>query len=106
MKNIYLQIKWAYQRVVQGYDDRIFWQFDWYFHQIIQPLQEFCTNYLSQIERVLLNEERAKIYSKTLDLIDALNETYTFAVYDHAKNSKAESELFEFVGKNIGWYWD
>jgi hypothetical protein len=96
------EIKWAYQRVVRGYDDRIMWQFDGYFAQIIPALQEFCINQLQDLERIKLNEERSKVFSKTLDLI----EEYQNPTHSIENQDEAFKKLAAFFGKNISWYWD
>jgi hypothetical protein len=35
-------IKYAYQRVVRGYDDRIFWDFEEYLQYMIPVVKKFC----------------------------------------------------------------
>lgn len=42
MKDFLREVKYAYQRVRYGYDERIKWEFDSYFSQFIPPLKEFC----------------------------------------------------------------
>jgi len=112
MRNLYLEIKWAYQRVVRGYDERVMWQFDSYFIQIIPALKEFCINKLQDKQYIDLNEKRCKIYSKTLDLIEAyenpveIRKEGAFTVYDWTHDGEKLAELAEYFGKNIGYYWD
>lgn len=101
MRNILNEIKWAYQRVVRGYDDRVMWGFDSYFLAVIDPLREFCLEYAAR-DYAHLNEERLKIFYQTVMLIDeykAVEDTWS-------QRDKALSNLFEHVGKNIGYYWD
>lgn len=95
-------IKYAYQRVVRGYDDRITWGFDGYFLAIIVPLKEFCENYLKDNERCAWNEKRVEIFKKTLVLI----KNYEDKKDDWMNSGKAAEKLFGYVGKYIGWYWD
>lgn len=101
--NYLRKIKWAYQRVVRGYDDRIFWGFDEYFEQAIPPLKEFCKNYLT-LSYCDLNPERKKVFETTLRMIESFEncDYYTdIIIYEGLK-----SQLFEYVGRHISWYWD
>lgn len=70
MRNLLNNVKWAYQRVVRGYDDRIHWGFDTYFIQIIPALEEFCINETEDEEINKLNQKRTKVFKKTLKLIE------------------------------------
>ena len=47
------EIKWAYQRVVRGYDDRIYWGMDEYFSQFIPAIKKFCENELEYCDKYL-----------------------------------------------------
>lgn len=95
------EIKWAWQRVVRGYDDRVYWQFDDYFIQIIPALKNFCKEEL-ETESIDLNPERKEIYKQTLEhILSWENETY-----EEMWSSKKLSTLLEYVGKNIGYYWN
>ena len=102
MIEILNQIKWAYQRVRYGYDDRIYWGFDSHIRLILKPLREFCEDYL-QIDggkRAKLNPERAEIFGKTIELIKKVQHA------DFLDDEEELTELAEYFGKNIGWYWD
>lgn len=96
MKNIYLQLKWAYQRVRYGYDDTIKWSFPDYFSQFITPLKEFCEEEVSKKDHTTLNPERDAVYKETLRLIGE---------YD-MWNHESEKALWKFVGENMGYYWN
>ena len=99
MKHFFNQIKWAYQRVIQGYDDTIYWSFDDYFSQFIKPLQKFCKDELVDT----IDERRIKIFTETLKLIDNYREmTYM----DNFEENDAEQRLWEYVGKNLAIYWN
>jgi hypothetical protein len=97
------KIKWAWQRAVRGYDDRIFWGFDGYFEQFIPPLEKFCVDYLRNKERAELNEKRAEICRETIRRI-------RFYQAQWAQNTpvidKASKELWQYVGAHMAWYWD
>ena len=97
MKNIYLEIKWAYQRVRYGYDETMKWCFQDYFHQFIIPLKEFCKEELKE-EHIANgnNPEHKKIFEKTLKLI---------AKYDMWDDKSAQN-LWSYVRKNIRYYWN
>ena len=66
MKDILNNIKYAFQRAIRGYDERIFWEFDSYFAQFIKPLEEFCLNELADAEMMKNNPEREKVYTETI----------------------------------------
>ena len=96
---LFKSIKYAYQRVVSGYDERIKWEFSSYLNQIIPVLKEFCQEHISEKEEY--NSERIAIYKKTIELINAFEKVSYESYYN-----KEESELWKFVGEHISWYWD
>lgn len=111
MRYFLLQIKWAYQRVVQGYDDRVYWQFDSYFIQIIPALKKFCVNQLQDTQHMNLNGRRCEVYRKTLELIQEwetpdVRKEGEFTIYDWTAEDKKLAKLAEYFGKNINIYWD
>lgn len=99
------EIKWAYQRVVRGYDDRVKWEFSNYFLNVIPALEEFCVEQLfeREDESMTNNPEREKIYLKTLNLIQ---DWKAMTGADDWKDPNQETKLLEYVGRNIGYYWD
>lgn len=98
------EIKWAWQRVVRGYDDRVFWGFDSYFLQVMPALKEFCHNYIKDANRCNLNPERAAIFSSTLSKIISyeLIDEWT----DMLEREDIIKDLLTYVGKNSAYYWD
>ena len=55
MGDLLREIKWAYQRAVHGYDERIMWGFAGYLNDFIPPLKEFCEQELTDKEIMKLN---------------------------------------------------
>lgn len=96
------QIKWAWQRVVRGYDDRVKWGFDGYFLQVIPALKEFCEEYLQNTELVNLNTKRAGIFKKTIELI----EVWENQTYKEEWEGKKQNALLAYIGKRSVYYWD
>ena len=92
------EIKWAYQRVVRGYDDRIYWAMDEYFSQFIPAIKEFCENELEYCDKHL-NENRFKVYKETLKLIKKVDKS-SFKNID--KNIQS---FWKYFGENIGYFW-
>ncbi len=96
------EIKYAYQRVKYGYDERIKWEFDSYFNQFIPPLKEFCEYELRQKE-IKYNSKREDVFKETLkrihnwEIMDYLNQ--------YARPNQV-TDLWEYVGKHITWYWN
>lgn len=103
MINIIREIKWAWQRVVKGYDDRVFWDFSDYFMAVMPALRIFCEEELRK-EESRLNPERTEIFKKTMELIDACQPAEGF--FDFDEEQKAEDELLKYVGLHASWYWD
>lgn len=103
MVNILDEIKYAYQRVVRGYDDRVFWGFDSYFLQVVPALKEFCEQELKGTATLELNPERYKIFTHTLELI---KEYENMTDEDWWKVDNQINRLLGFVGNNIGYFWD
>ena len=93
------EIKWAYQRVVRGYDDRIYWGMDEYFSQFIPAIKKFCENELECYDKYL-NEDRFKVYKETLKLIKKVDKST-------CKNiDKNILSFWKYFGENIGYYWN
>ena len=99
-KEIYLEIKWAYQRARYGYDDTIKWSFEDYFSQFIKPLKEFCEEELKS-EYIDNNPDHKEIFEKTLKLIKN-HDTAEFGM----PSSKATFDLWGYFGAHIGYYWN
>lgn len=95
------RIKWAYQRLTRGFDDRIKWSFQEYLEDIIQPLKEFCEEELKELNPE--NSKRTEIYTETLRLIADIDKMTT---HDYYKEVNAYSAFWEYFGKNIAWYWN
>lgn len=98
---LFKSIKYAWQRAVRGYDERIMWGFSDYFNQCIPALKEFCEKEIPENEEY--NPDRVAIYKKTLELITAFEKMPSENYWKHPNE---ESELWKFVGEHIGWYWD
>src|SRR3990167_313331 len=100
MKNkIANEIKYAYQRIVRGYDDRIKWSFCDYFNQFLPPLKEFCKHELKDC----YDGKRKEIFTTTLDLIH----DYEVMPYEnYYKEPNEETKLLEYIGKNLGYFWN
>ena len=93
------EIKYAYQRVVRGYDDRIYWGFDEYFSQFIPAIKKFCENELKYYDKHL-NENRFKVYKETLKLIRKVENS-------SCKNiDKNIQSFWRYFGENIGYFWN
>ena len=92
------EIKWAYQRVVRGYDDRVRWGFDSYFLQVMPALREFCVDYING-DNAHLNPQRTRIFNKTVKLIDEYDNDESWQCF-------SANHLLKYVMKNSGYYWD
>ncbi len=103
LRDIKNEIKWAYQRVRYGYDETIKWGFCDYFWYFVQPLKEFCEEQLLDIKVMDLNPERKAIFTETLKRISAYE---TMTLNDEYKQPNQASELWEYVGKYLNYYWD
>ena len=99
------EIKWAWQRVVRGYDDRIFWEFDSYFNQFIPAVKDFCESEISEMDEEYkkLNPQRYGVYTKTLELA---NEVENAPLDDFYKEPNTTTTFWEYFGKNITIYWN
>ena len=104
MKDILNEITWAYQRVVRGYDDRVFWGFEGYFITVIPALKWFCEKQLGTTATTELNPERHKIFTETLRLI---KEWDVLPYWDTDGNNQSRvSKLLVYVCSNIEYFWD
>ena len=99
-KDFFREIKYAYQRIRYGFDERIYWEFDSYFAQFIPPLKKFCQDEHDPLD--IHNPKRNEVYKTTLDLIRA----WENQSYEEMWDGKKTVELWEYFGKNINWYWN
>jgi hypothetical protein len=100
--NILREIKYAYQRVRYGFDERIYWELDSYFEQFIPAIKKFCENELAE-EWIDFNPKRKKVFKRTLKLIKELEEPKAEKAFGY----EAEIErLWSYVGGNITIYWN
>ena len=99
------KIKWAWQRVVRGYDDRVMWGFEEYFEIFIPAIELHCNNWLKDKEIARLNSNKTIIIIHMLKLIkDFKDNDYGFD--DYYKENNSCSRLWEYFGKNIGYFWN
>ena len=103
IRDIINSIRYAYQRVRYGYDERIMWGFDDYlFDTIHKPLRKFCINALNDKEHMKYNPERWAIYSQTLQLLDKCMTTDKSIFDDYVTSHK----FWSYFGRHIGYFWD
>ena len=102
MKQLYRTIKYGFQRMFRGYDDRIFWGFSGYFYDFTPAIRKFCNDNLGEEEFMKLNPEKKEVLETTIKLLNELDES----VNDILKEGKAESKFWSYFGENIGYFWD
>ena len=93
------EIKYAYQRVVRGYDDRIYWDMGAYFSQFIPAIKEFCEHELEYCDKNF-NKNRFKVYKKTLKLIKKVDKS------SYENIDKNIQSFWKYFGENIGYFWN
>ena len=93
------EIKYAYQRVVRGYDDRIYWDMGAYFSQFIPAIKEFCEHESECCDKYV-NENRFKVYKETLKLIKKVDKS------SYENIDKNIQSFWKYFGENIGYYWN
>jgi len=96
---LFKTIKYAYQRVVRGYDERIYWSFGDYLFQFLDPLEEFCQKELKN-ESIGFNSKRKLIYKTTLEKI------MLFKKADYKVENIKAQEMWKYIGENMMWYWN
>lgn len=101
MNNLFREIKWAYQRVVRGYDDRIYWEMDSYLFQLVEPIKKFCEKELNE-EYLKLNPKRKEVYETTLKLAKEVEEMY---YEDWYESDNSVTRFWAYFGGNITIYW-
>jgi hypothetical protein len=105
MRDFLNEIKWAYQRVKRGYDDRIMWELDGYFEQFIPSIKDFCNEQLSDKEHMSYNPERKEVFEKTVELIKDY-EIHQESLDDYFEYPNSQSRLWSYIGDKIGYFWD
>ncbi|MBI4029090.1 MAG: hypothetical protein HY376_01875 [Candidatus Blackburnbacteria bacterium] len=103
IRDIYNEIKWAYQRVVRGYDDRVMWGLGYYFEQVTPAIEKFCRENVADEEYIKINADRYVIFKKTLEL---LKEYQNMNLEDCYKHPNQESRFWSYIGENVGYFWD
>ena len=103
MKNIFREIKYAYQRVVRYYDDRIFWEFDSYFYSFLPAIKKFCQDELKDVGIMENNPKRKEVFTHTLELAEKLEKMPPEHFFDCPNE---ETDFWEYFGKNITIYWN
>ena len=96
IKELISNIKYAYQRVVRGYDDRIFWDFEEYLECIIPAIKKFCELYIKENK---YNDN--KIFEEALSLIKKIESSE-----GTTKKASYRYKFWKFFGENIGAFWD
>lgn len=126
-------IKWAYQRVRRGYDDRIFWGFGEYFDKFYTPLQEFCERAVENNEGFPAESKHLVVATQMLEKFKSIEDGYEeiskfqienpcieiYTVNDqegftilpeisaiYSKIRKLEQERNDFFYSNIDYFWD
>ena len=109
MKNLFYTIKWAYQRVVRGWDDTATWGVDSHFVEVvIPPLKEMCKKSLDELFICEENKKREEVLSKTIMLIEnyELDCDYMAEGWSFKKEDNSLKALAMYFAENIGYYWD
>ena len=103
------RIKWAYQRVVRGWDDTAKWNLDSHFVEVvIPPLKEMCEKSLAGLFVCEANAKREEVLSKTIMLIEnyELDCDYMADDWSFEKEDNSLKALATYFAQNITMYWD
>lgn len=93
------QIYWAYQRVRYGYDDSMFWSFD---YTLARLLREQFVRYMENGYEPLTTHTN----KEAVDIIDRyLDDTIPYFSEEYEEASKDFSQLVKRVGDNITRFW-
>jgi len=100
MKELLTTIKFAYQRAVRGYDDRVKlgYGLDGVLEDYLVPLRDFC------VRKVYRNgyHNVEDIYYETVCFINE----YLSSELNTKDNHKKSDEMWKYIGAHIGCYWD
>lgn len=116
VRNFFRPVLWAWQRVVRGYDDRIFWEFDSYFAMFIPAIRRFCVETLEHVE------DTDGTLTETLNLLaewemvkselcvesgkyDSRNYDADLVYSLMEKESMYERRFWTYVGAHMQRYW-
>lgn len=103
MKELYYTIKYALQRAIRGYDERIEkgWGADILICDAIPGIKKFCEKELRTTPKKG-NEERVAIFKETLRLIKNRDKITNNIATEIINQNKA----IEYIGSHIRWYWN
>jgi hypothetical protein len=97
-------LKYAWQRLTRGYDDRIYWDFEYYIFDIVrEPLFKFLVQRIHDKDFRKYNPDKAKIDDEMFIL---LNEAIEKGGLNQFEYPNPMSEFWEYFGRTIGNYWD
>jgi len=96
------QIKWAFQRVVRGYDDRITCSYDSHLLLMMKPLKQSCLEWLGDRDWAEHFTGRKEIYEKTVELIEKWEQRKDGLSF--IEENDLQDELCGYIGKHIHWY--
>ena len=104
MKELLTTIKFAYQRAVRGYDDRVRlgYGLGGVLDDYLIPLWEFCAKNMYREYKNIEYGKREKVYHETMGLIDAYLASEINTLDHHDKSAK----MWEYIGAHMGYYWD
>lgn len=102
LEDIPREIKFAFQRMLRGYDNSFMWGMDRYLEQYFIPAIEiFCKDKLKEET----DEKRTEIYSTMLKLIDDWKKQDN-GIDDQFEIENTSSKMWSHFGNNIGYFWD
>jgi len=97
-------LKYAWQRLTRGYDDRIYGDFEYYLWDIVrEPLREFLIQRASDSEYIKWNPQKAKIDEEMFILLEL---AIAKSGLDQFETPNSMSKFWEYFGKTIGNYWN
>ena len=90
------KLKHFLQRGFRGYDDTFSWGMDSYLEYYFLPaIKDFCEKRLIDTLVTKHNSKMLKVYATMLNYID-----------DYENDDYDTSKMWEYFGKNIGYFWD
>ena len=113
IRDFYLQIKWAWQRVFRGYDDTAYWDLCEYIMCIALPVLQYIKKeqgglpYDKEKKRVLTQEEWDNILDKMIAAFTLYEESLTIhgMIDDTLETEEAKQKGFELFGKWLRSLW-
>jgi len=104
MKDLLRQLKWAYQRVRYGYDDRFYWSLDYSLAEILVPIMKWYKENDNSYMPVKMGENKYLTKRQRNQVYDKIILGFQ-GILDDGINTKQINEGLDLFRKYFQHFW-